>query len=68
MAGRDADGGQGPGTPRWVKMIGIVVAVVVLLVAVAKLTGIGGEHGPGRHVSGGPGSAVPAGGAAWAGP
>ena len=47
-----------PGTPRWVKMLGIVVIVVVLLV-VARMF-IGGEHGPGRHTpSGDVGGQVP---------
>ncbi len=58
MGGDGADSGRGPGTPRWVKTIGIVVAVVALLVIVAKLAGIGGEHGPGRHLSGGHGPSV----------
>jgi hypothetical protein len=40
-----------PGVPRWVKVVLVVVAVVVLLAAVAVLTGLGGEHGPGRHTS-----------------
>jgi hypothetical protein len=35
-------------TPRWVKVLGIVAAVLVLLVIVANLIG-GGEHEPGRH-------------------
>ncbi len=37
-----------PGTPRWVKVLGIIVVVVVLLVAAVMFIG-GGEHGPGRH-------------------
>ena len=37
-----------PGTPRWVKVLGIIVIVVILLVA-AVIFVIGGEHGPGRH-------------------
>jgi hypothetical protein len=37
-----------PGTPRWVKVLGIVVIVVVVLV-VAGMFIVGGEHGPGRH-------------------
>jgi hypothetical protein len=37
-----------PGAPRWVKALGIVVTVVVLLVVVRMFVG-GGEHGPGRH-------------------
>lgn len=49
-----------PGTPRWVKVFGIVVIVLVLLFVIMKLTGVGGEHGPGRHTpSGGGGDAPP---------
>ena len=39
------------GTPRWVKVLGIIVLVVVLLVVVGML--IGGEHGPSRHTQSG---------------
>ena len=39
-----------PGTPRWVKVTGIVVLVVVVLAIVAALA-LGGDHGPGRHVA-----------------
>ena len=42
-----------PGAPRWVKVAGIVTAVVVLLLVVLVLTGKG--HGPGRHGAGGQG-------------
>jgi hypothetical protein len=42
-----ADPPPDTGTPRWVKVFGIIALVVVLLVVVA--TFIGGEHGPGRH-------------------
>jgi hypothetical protein len=35
-----------PATPRWVKVFGIVAAVVILVVAFVLLTG---GHGPGRH-------------------
>jgi hypothetical protein len=38
-----------PGTPRWVKVSGIVVIVLVVLVAIMLLSG----HGPGRHTSSG---------------
>ena len=38
-----------PGTPRWVKVSGIVVIVLVVLVVIMLLTG----HGPGRHTSSG---------------
>jgi hypothetical protein len=41
-----------PGTPRWVKVLGIVVIVVILLVVVVMFIG-GGEHGPGRHAPSG---------------
>jgi hypothetical protein len=34
-----------PGTPRWVKVFGIVVIVLVVLVVILLLSG----HGPGRH-------------------
>ena len=40
-------------TPRWVKVFGIIVIALVLLVAVMLVTGIGGEHGPGRHAPSG---------------
>ena len=36
-----------PGTPRWVKVSGIIVIVVVVLVVIMLLSG----HGPGRHTS-----------------
>ncbi|WP_346534138.1 hypothetical protein [Micromonospora sp. DPT] len=44
--------GNGPGVPRWVKVVGIVVGVLVLLLALAQLTGVAGDHGPGRHSRG----------------
>jgi hypothetical protein len=40
------------GTPRWVKVAGIIVLVLVLVFVVLKLTGLGGSHGPGRHAPG----------------
>jgi len=39
---------QRPGTPRWVKAIGIVLLGVVLLALVVLVLG-GGQHGPGMH-------------------
>jgi hypothetical protein len=44
---------QPPSTPRWVKVSGIIVITLVLLFIILKLTGIGGNHGPGRHFQGG---------------
>ena len=48
-----------PGTPRWVKVSGIIAIVLVLLVAAMMFTGVGGQHGPGRHLPSG--GAPPAG-------
>jgi hypothetical protein len=48
-----------PGAPRWVKVLGIIALVVVLLVVVTMFIG-GGEHGPGRHTPfGGSGGQTP---------
>jgi hypothetical protein len=47
-----------PGIPRWVKVVGIVLAVVALLVVVMLLVG-GGGHGPRRHGAGGAGGQAP---------
>ena len=47
-----------PGTPRWVKIAGIVAIVLVLLVSIIVFTGVGGPHGPSRHMPSG--SAPPA--------
>ena len=48
-------------TPRWVKVVGIIALVLVLLIGIILVTGIGGGHGPGRHLSsgGGPGGSMP---------
>lgn len=43
---------QPPPMPRWVKRSCYVAAAVILLM-IAAIALIGGEHGPGRHVSGG---------------
>jgi hypothetical protein len=48
-----------PGIPRWVKVVGIVLAVVGLLVLVMLLVGGGGGHGPRRHGAGGAGGQAP---------
>ncbi|MFP1628483.1 hypothetical protein ACLB9X_25690 [Streptomyces sp. 5K101] len=42
-----------PGAPRWAKVSAIVVGVLILLAVVVKLTGLGGDHGPGRHMGNG---------------
>lgn len=41
--------GSAPGLPRWLKVFGIVAAVLVLLIVTILLLGVGGGHGPGRH-------------------
>ena len=38
-------------TPRWVKITGLIVLGAVILLALVLVTGIGGEHGPRRHLS-----------------
>lgn len=45
------------GMPRWVKVTGLVVALLVLVVVVVMLIAGPGEHGPSRH--GGPGEQTP---------
>ncbi|MCX6024560.1 MAG: hypothetical protein NTZ05_23075 [Chloroflexi bacterium] len=44
------DRGSPPPTPRWVKVSGIVALVLILLVGIMLMTGLGGNHGPGRHM------------------
>ena len=39
-----------PGTPRWVKVSGIIAAVVIVAIVILALAG--GEHGPSRHQPG----------------
>ena len=47
------EGDPTTGTPRWVKVSGLVALVLVVLFVVVMLTGRGGGHGPGRHTPGG---------------
>lgn len=35
------------------KVFAIIVGVLILLAVIVKLTGLGGEHGPGRHMGAG---------------
>ena len=56
-AGVAADRGSPPGMPRWVKVSGIIVAVLVLQLGVVVL--LLGGHGPRRHRSGGAGGHAP---------
>lgn len=45
--------------PRWVKVFGIIAAVVILLVVIVLVTRPGG-HGPSRHTGGLGGHPLPA--------
>ena len=52
------DGGLTAGTPRWVKVSGVIALALVLLLLILLLAG--GNHGPGRHQSSrGPGGPLP---------
>jgi hypothetical protein len=54
------DHGSPPSTPGWVKVLGIVIIVLTLLAVIILVTGIGGPHGPGRHLpSGDAGGHIP---------
>jgi len=56
------DRGSITGTPRWVKVFGIIALIVVLLFVILLLTGGPGGHGPSRHMApGGGGGHTPAG-------
>jgi hypothetical protein len=46
--GFDYDREPATGIPRWVKVAGIIVAVLAMLVVIMLLVG-GGGHGPSRH-------------------
>ena len=54
MADPTPDPESTTGTPRWVKVFGVIALVVVVLFVVVLLVG-GGEHGPGRHTGPPPG-------------
>lgn len=67
MAEPSRDPGFGrdyPGTPRWVKGLGIAAALLILLFIILHLSGVTGGHGPGRHLRSGEaaGQRPPAGG------
>ncbi|MFI9550831.1 hypothetical protein [Nonomuraea endophytica] len=40
-----------PPAPKWVKISGIVAAILLLAFLIAQVLGVGGEHGPGRHAA-----------------
>jgi hypothetical protein len=41
------------GTPRWVKVFGVIALVLVVLFVILILSGRGGGHGPSRHTAAG---------------
>ena len=41
------------GTPRWVKVAGVIALLLIVAFVLVTLTGRGGGHGPGRHTPGG---------------
>lgn len=43
-------GASPPGMPRWVKISLLIVAALVAAFLILKVAGVGGEHGPGRHL------------------
>lgn len=45
--------GSPPNMPGWVKVLGIIALILVLLIAIHIITGIGGPHGPGSHLPSG---------------
>lgn len=47
--GHDPTTAAPPGTPSWVKALGLLMIVAVLVVVVMMIA-LGGEHGPGRHM------------------
>jgi hypothetical protein len=53
MAGHPREPEPGTGVPRWVKFLGIVALVLLVIFVIAQVTGVAGEHRPGRHLPGG---------------
>lgn len=49
---RDGARNSPPGMPRWAKITAITGGVLILLFLILQLTGVAGQHGPGRHMSG----------------
>lgn len=40
------------GAPRWVRIFAIAAAALLVLVVIVLVTGLGGSHGPWRHMTG----------------
>ena len=39
-----------PPAPRWMKVLGLIVLLFVLLLVVVAVFNVGGPHGPNRHI------------------
>lgn len=50
---KGATGDDNDRTPRWVKVFGSIVIVLILLFVIMHLTGVIGHHGPSRHIPSG---------------
>lgn len=48
-----------PGTPRWVKVFGLIAVLAILLVVTLLLARGPGEHGPWRHMRPGAPAGLP---------
>ena len=44
-----ASSGPSRATPRWVKGFAILILALAVVAAIVVATGLGGDHGPGRH-------------------
>jgi hypothetical protein len=47
LSPRDASLDRDAGTPRWVKVSGLIALALILVVVIMLIAG--GDHGPGRH-------------------
>ena len=43
-------GSNGYASPGWVRIAGAAALIVTVLIAIVMVTGLGGTHGPGRHL------------------
>jgi len=55
--GSEHDPARPAGTPAWVKVFAVIAVVLIAMLGVMLLSG--GDHGPGRHTSGGAGGQAP---------
>jgi hypothetical protein len=53
MSSEDPNHQSNAGTPRWVKVFGIIALIVIVLFVILMFMGGPGGHGPRRHMSSG---------------